>query len=61
MTKKTKTVSERQASFRQQKKAQGYVELSAWVKESTFKKITIISEQKGITKGEVIDEIISKK
>lgn len=57
MAKKTKTTSERQASFRQQKKDQGYKELSVWVKESTFKKIAEIAGEKGKTKGEVLDEI----
>lgn len=58
MTNKTKTTNERQASFRQQKKEQGYKELSVWVKESTFKKITENAGKKGITKGELIDSIL---
>jgi len=55
MTKKTKNTSERQASFRERKKADGYSELSVWVKNDTLEKITTIADSKGITKGEVID------
>ena len=58
MTKaEAKTTSERQASFRAAKKADGFVEVTMWLDKRTVEKITAMAAEIGSTKGELIDII----
>jgi len=59
-SKKAKTITERQNSFRERKKAEGFSEVTMWLKNETIQKIATIADSKGINKGEVIDILLTK-
>lgn len=57
-SKNPKTITERQASFRDRKKAEGFSEITVWLKNETIEKIAIFADSKGLSKGEAIDSIL---
>ena len=59
-SKKAKDTTERQTSFRARKKADGYSEVTMWLKNDTIQKITTIADSNGFTKGEAVDKIVTK-
>jgi len=59
-SKKAKTTTERQTSFRERKKAEGFSEVTMWLQNETIQKIAYIADSNGITKGEVIDRLLTK-
>jgi hypothetical protein len=60
MTDKTLTNNDRQTSFRERKKAEGFSEVTMWVKNETLHKITSIAGSNDCTKGEVIDSLLTQ-
>ena len=57
-SKEAKTTTERQTSFREKKKDKGYSEVTLWLKNETIEKIAIIADSKGLSRGEVLDNLM---
>jgi len=51
------TASQRQASFRQAKTADGFIEVRMWLDKRTFEKIKASASADGISQGEVVDQL----
>jgi hypothetical protein len=54
------TIKQRQATLRAKRKADGYVEMSVWVKAKTHDKVTQYAVEFKCGMGEVIDDLVSK-
>ena len=54
------TPQQRQAAFKARQLADGYVEMSVWVKAKTHDKVTQYAVEFKIGMGEVIDDLVSK-
>ena len=57
---KAKTTTQRQNSFREAKKASGFIEVTMWLESGTVEKIAEASSADGITKGQVIDRFFNR-
>jgi hypothetical protein len=54
------TLKQRQDTLRAKRKANGYVEITTWVKTETNDRLNEQAKKKGITKGELLDDLVTK-
>jgi hypothetical protein len=54
------TLKQRQDTLRAKRKANGYVEITTWVKTETNDRLNGQAKKKGITKGELLDDLVTK-
>jgi hypothetical protein len=52
------TTSERQKAFREKMKAANKTEISVWIDKSSAEKLSKISADKGVTKGDFINHLL---
>jgi hypothetical protein len=52
------TLKQRQATLRAKRRADGYIEITTWVKTDTNDRLNEQAKKQGITKGELLDQLI---
>ena len=54
------TIKQRQATLRAKRKADGYVEMSVWVKAKTHDKVTQYAVEFKCSMGEMLDDLVAE-
>jgi len=54
------TLKQRQATLKAKRRASGYVEIATWVKTETNDRLNEQAKKQGITKGELLDDLVTK-